>query len=308
MKTLTIIGGTGFFGKSILDYAKKKGLKQWNISKIILISRKKKIILPKKDKKIKNIIVQNIFSNIIKIKKLPNSDFIIYAAKSKDLKKDIDCFDHFLNLIKNSSKSTKTLFTSSGAVYGEFFSKLKIHENRSININNIKNLDDYKKKYAIIKIKSEKMFKSLGKKGFKVSIARCFTFIGKHILNQKNFAISNFVNDALYKKNIYVNAKKETYRSYMYSDDLVEWLMKILLVSNKNCPTYNVGSDESVSIKDVASTIGKIFKKSIKYNQIKSNKIDYYVPSIKKPNKDLNLKIKYSFKKAILASIKDIKK
>jgi len=42
LKTLIIIGGTGFFGKSFLDYSFEFGLKKWGINKLILISRRKK--------------------------------------------------------------------------------------------------------------------------------------------------------------------------------------------------------------------------------------------------------------------------
>ena len=39
MKTLTIIGGSGFLGKSIIDNAQKKGLSKWQINKIICIGQ-----------------------------------------------------------------------------------------------------------------------------------------------------------------------------------------------------------------------------------------------------------------------------
>ena len=39
MSTLLIIGGTGFFGKSILDAYSRGLLSTWSIEKIIVISR-----------------------------------------------------------------------------------------------------------------------------------------------------------------------------------------------------------------------------------------------------------------------------
>ena len=44
------------------------------------------------------------------------------------------------------------------------------------------------KKYAISKIKMKKEFKSLSEKGYSVSIARLFSFIGERLLKNKNFA------------------------------------------------------------------------------------------------------------------------
>ena len=40
MKTLLIIGGSGFLGKSFLDYYNNKSFIKWKINKIIFISRK----------------------------------------------------------------------------------------------------------------------------------------------------------------------------------------------------------------------------------------------------------------------------
>ena len=42
MKSLLFIGGTGFLGQSFFDYFNKNKLKYLKLSKIIIISRKKK--------------------------------------------------------------------------------------------------------------------------------------------------------------------------------------------------------------------------------------------------------------------------
>ena len=73
MKSLLFIGGTGFLGQSFFDYINQGKLKKLKLSRIIVVSRK--------IKKIKsNIKISYIKKNIKNIKKIPITDFIIYAA------------------------------------------------------------------------------------------------------------------------------------------------------------------------------------------------------------------------------------
>ena len=82
MKNLTIIGGSGFVGKSIIDSFKNGTIKKFNIKKISIICRQ-----PYKIKKIKSLDLNKIKlikGDISTIKKLPKSDIIIYAAESSN--------------------------------------------------------------------------------------------------------------------------------------------------------------------------------------------------------------------------------
>ena len=84
-KSLLIIGGTGFFGKSILDYFKSNN--HLAINKIIIFSRKKQNIQINKILK-KKIKIIKMSENIRNIKKLPRADYVIYAAISKNFRDD----------------------------------------------------------------------------------------------------------------------------------------------------------------------------------------------------------------------------
>ena len=84
----------------------------------------------------------------------------------------------------------------------------------------------------------------------------------------------------------------------MNSDDLIRWLINILLNSSPKCSIYNVGSDQAISIENLAKLISIKYNKNIKKknNLLLKNKkqiIDYYVPSIAKAKKDLNLRLRY---------------
>ena len=83
------------------------------------------------------------------------------------------------------------------------------------------------------------------------------------------------------------------YRSYLYIADLIIWLLHIL-IKGKIGEIYNVGSDKSVSLKQLSNIIVKVNKsksKVISVNQNRSKKINYYIPNINLAKNKLNLKI-----------------
>ena len=299
MKKLLILGGSGFIGSSIVDYAIDKKLLNNKINKIYILSRNKK------SKKINNkyIKINYLSNNILDVKKLPTVDYIIYCLKNENIKISNDYFSQFKKLIKQFKFKPKILFTSSGAVYGKNINKKKNLESEKISINSVKNLIGYKKKYAMEKIFLEKKFKELSLENYKISIARCFTFIGKNIIRY-NYAISDLINDANNDRKITLNSNINVFRSYMNSDDLSKWLIKILIKSNKKCPIYNVGSDKVINLKDLTKKIGAITNKKISIKLKESKKFDYYVPSINKARKKLNLKISISLNDSLNSIIK----
>ena len=302
MKKLLIIGGSGFLGKSFIDYATSKTFVKWKINELILLSRRKINFKFKKNKKIK---IKFIRGDISKIKKIPKTEYIIYAANSQTYKSNLKGIRNFSFLIKKIPIKTKILFTSSGAVYGNIGKIKKIGEQEKLKFKKILGLSKNKRDYAKSKIKIEKIFKSFANKKYNISIARMFTFFGKRILSDRSYAISDFIHSATYKGKIVVNSSHPVYRSYMHSNDMVNWLISILTSSSKKCPIYNVGSDKEISIKNLAELISKIFKKPILLNKSKNKKIDCYVPSVKKAKNKLGLKINYNLENLIKSIIKN---
>ena len=90
----------------------------------------------------------------------------------------------------------------------------------------------------------------------------------------------------------------------MHSYDMSNWLIKIVKNSNTKCPIYNVGSNKIVNLKNLTKKIGIIANKKISLNENKNEKFDYYVPSITKAYKELNLKISINLNDALNSIIK----
>ena len=89
----------------------------------------------------------------------------------------------------------------------------------------------------------------------------------------------------------------------IYSNDLVNWLITMLLKSNNKCKIYNVGSDKEIEIQKLAKLIGIIFNKPVSITNFKSKKVDKYVPNIVKTQQELGLKINNDLMKSILLTI-----
>jgi dTDP-glucose 4,6-dehydratase len=139
-----------------------------------------------------------------------------------------------------------------------------------------------KQDYAAAKRDGELLIRQLGADGFNVIIARCFAFVGKYLPREQHFAIGNFIDDGLNKRSIRIKAKNLVYRSYMYADDLTIWLMTLANMANHSCDIFNVGSDERISIHELASKIANHFGQEVFIPSFNAVDEDSYVPSIQK--------------------------
>jgi dTDP-glucose 4,6-dehydratase len=294
-KSLLIIGGTGFFGKSILKYFSNSKYLKKKFYKITILSRSKFNKFDYLNKLKKNFKIIKINSDILKVKKLPYADYIIYAAILKNFKDDYLAVKNYIKLAPIYHRNSKILYTSTGAVYGKQPKKIQGFKENYFKFNKRINFKKgYKRSYSSFKLKSEKLFQKLGQINLNVSIARCFSFVGEFLPLNSGYVIGNFINNILNREPIKIKSNCNVIRSYMYEDDLVKWLLKILLKANNNCPIYNVGSDHKVNIKKIGLYLAKKNKLNLEFKSVKKSFNDIYFPSINKAKKELNLKICYN--------------
>lgn len=316
-KAIFLTGGTGFFGKWLLESFIYVNEKLALNAKITLLSRNPELFL-------KEFPFYNEHKNSIRFIKgdILNYDFnidekfqfIIHAATdaSESLIKN-----NPLLMIDTITIGTKNvlnfgikqplegfLFVSSGAIYGKQpwnVSKIKEEDSFKIDINNPNSA------YAEGKRTAE-LYCSIFNEKYKlpIKIARCFAFVGPYLPLETHFAIGNFINDILNNKDIIIKGDGSTKRSYMYSSDLTISLWRILLCGRQNQP-YNVGSDESISIKDLAEKIILLSGSKVSINilgsSVKSDKIDIYCPCILK-GQELKIFRKISIDDSIVKYLK----
>ena len=199
----------------------------------------------------------------------------------------------------------RILFTSSGAAYGSQLCDF-IHESALMQI------DPFNPESGLALGKSVAEFllhRASDESNLEVVIARCFTFVGPGIPVNLHYAIGNFIKNVAEGEPILIKGDGTAIRSYMYLGDLVWWLLQLLL-DGKSGETYNVGSDQPISILELAQKVALLSNHSPKILIL--GQADYsvgvpvrnsYTPSIEKAKFELGLHISTDLSSAIAQTI-----
>ena len=298
IKRIFITGGTGFFGKSMLEYRKQHPAWEWAKAEWMVLSRSPEKFISAYPELSRQEGVSFIAGDVRSFS-FPSGKFdaIILAATSavttiSDEEQSsviIDGARHTLEFAR-ACGCRKLLFTSSGAVYGPGTAPFdEIAPCRPVTA------------YGKSKLAAERI---LLDSGLDVKIARCFAFTGPHLNKDIHFAIGNFMRDCLAGKDIVINGDGTPMRSYLYADDLVEWLFTILEHGEAGHP-YNVGSDEAFSIRALAERVRSALgaKNNIVVKGVPTGAPpSVYVPDISRAKGELGLEVRTGLDDAIRLS------
>ena len=300
IKRLFITGGTGFFGKSMLDYRLRHPEWHWAKAEWVILSRSPERFAATCPRLATQPGI-SFAAGDVRDFAFPEGHFdaIIHAATSAvttlaDTEMTSVIMDgarHVTDFAKAAGCS-KILFTSSGAVYGPQITPAREDD-----------ACEPVTAYGKGKLAVERL---LVNAGFDVKIARCFAFTGPHLNRGIHFAIGNFIQNCLDGKPIIINGDGTPLRSYLYADDLVEWLFAILERGENGRP-YNVGSNRAVSIRELAETVrdalGSKSEIIVKGMPKAGEKPSVYVPSIERARSELGLDVKVALENAIRFSV-----
>lgn len=131
--------------------------------------------------------------------------------------------------------------------------------------------------------------------GWNTSIARCFSFVGPYMPLDLHYAIGNFILAAHSNRPIVVKGDGTPVRSYLYTGDLVVWLLTLLAREGRP-RIYNVGSDQGISIGALAGLVRDKLNPALEVRILGQSGLsvgnpmrNYYVPNIDRARAELAL-------------------
>jgi len=139
-----------------------------------------------------------------------------------------------------------------------------------------------------------------------VVMARPFAFLGPYQSLDTPWAANNFLLDALSGRPIRILGDGETVRSYMYASDLAYWLLRIL-TSNESVQSWNVGSPQPVTLRDLAALISRSVNPGVEIHLHAAAHSNVprtrFVPDTSLAKKQLGLDLRVSLEDAVKKTI-----
>ena len=250
-----IFGSSGFIGSNLAEYI----LKKYGKNSIIKVSKSKrsniknfffhKIDLRNKEKLLK-ISIKNI-KNVYICAGVSKTFIKNKSEGKKQIKTNKLILKNIIEFCK-TNKVSQVTFLSSSTVYSDY-NKFPLSENQKIKPKTYLGLSK--------KLNEEQLKKLSKEKDIKVLILRIFTVYGKR-MRKDQFIKQTFKKIRKNKKIILWNPN--TYRNFIFVEDLVKIIDILSNKNTKNFDIINVATKKSFKIKYVFNLISKILKKKKK--------------------------------------------
>jgi UDP-glucuronate decarboxylase len=307
---LLLTGGTGFFGRALLRHFIANGLLAE--ASVVVLSRDPSRFLSAYPFFSKHQQISFLQCDIQQPESLPWSQHfthVLHAATDSTTGPTLtplQRYDQIVDGTRNildlavSTGAYRFLLTSSGGIYGPQPADLDAIPEDWLGS---PPLADTKSAYSQAKRAAEHLSILYGQEhSLEVVIARGFAFIGKDLPLDVHFAIGNFIRDAIKESCITVSGDGTPLRTFMAQEDLAQWLLT-MLEHGRPGEAYNVGSNEVISISDLAylvrDTIAPRKPVHIQGDATLGASRSRYIPDIRKAQNELSLMVSKRLREAV---------
>ena len=300
MKVL-LNGGLGFIGIRFIR-------KYFQEHEIIVYARKKDRSILNESDLLKNITIEygsvndsNLHTALEKHK----PDVVVHLAALTGLKK---CHDNpqlafetnvygTYNLLKNCQSGTKIIFISSREVYGETINS-KSKESDYTKPNNV---------YGVTKMLAEQIVQLESQKNnLDYTILRLTNVYGPE---GDQYGAQIIIKDMLRERKIKIMGGTQRL-NFVYVDDVVELINKILSDTRASKQIFNVGSNDTLTIKEFAQKVIQTQDHKIEFEHLpmRNTETSNFEPSLDKLSKELGFVPKTSLSEGLKNTINWYKK
>ena len=143
------------------------------------------------------------------------------------------------------------------------------------------------------------------KQGLHFISARLFAFIAPFLPLGTHFAAGNFIRDALSSNQIEIQSGGGSVRSYLYATDLCSGLWA-LLARGETGSAYNIGSDQDITIKELAIKVAWLAGTNARVNVRgldTPENVSRYVPSLERLHNEIGMKQSVSLEQSLKRTI-----
>lgn len=307
---ILLAGGAGFVGSHIADALIKKehevivvdNLEKGKLENLAHNIGKANFRFIKKDiRELKDNIKPDVIVNLV-ASKIPR-----YSSGLKTLTLNIEVGRHLLEMAKKTG--ARYILISTSDVYGKS-NDFPLKEDGDLVLGPS---TSRRWAYAVSKIYNEHLsFAYMDEFGTYISILRYFGIYGpRQYLNWWGGPVGVFI-DAIYRgKEVEIHGNGTQKRSFIFIEDVVKATVKVIERNDLRGEVLNIGTEEEISILDLADLIGELLDtkpifKFIPYKNFTSNYEDPQrrIGSIEKARKLIGFEPKYSIRDGLKETIK----